>query len=206
MAQSQSPPPAVWSGKPRKLDADPSCVTRKALQPAGTPIGAMTKDRPNLSVRMLGSAALPLPLSKRFTLNAAGEGEAERARPLKSTATSSPVAAVAPDVIAALTGLAASNATTETTRRNTVTDGSARGCRIPPPPEYEFWPQIPVRSRRVAGVSLHDRCQAEDALAPSLNGQPVRPVRLLPRLEGRHRHQSCQQRGSPMHPPSPVIA
>src|SRR5439155_1705845 len=40
MAQSQSPPPAVWSGNPRKVEADPSCVTRKALHPAGTPVGA----------------------------------------------------------------------------------------------------------------------------------------------------------------------
>src|SRR5713226_3808816 len=44
MAQSQSPPPAVWSGKPRKVDTDPSCLTRNALQPAGTPVGPMTND------------------------------------------------------------------------------------------------------------------------------------------------------------------
>src|SRR2546430_17683206 len=74
MAQSQSPPPAVWSGKPRKVDADPSCVTRNALHPAGTPVGAITKERPSLSVLMLGSAALPLPFSKRFALNVAAGG------------------------------------------------------------------------------------------------------------------------------------
>src|SRR2546426_11383680 len=74
MAQSQSPPPAVWSGNPRKLETDPSCVTRKALQPAGTPVGAITNDRPNRSVLMLGSAALLLPLSRRFGLNVAGRG------------------------------------------------------------------------------------------------------------------------------------
>src|SRR2546427_9791356 len=75
MAQSQSPPPAVWSGKPRKLETDPSCVTRKALHPAGTPIGAITKDRPNRSVLMLGSAALLLPASRRFGLNVAVGGK-----------------------------------------------------------------------------------------------------------------------------------
>src|SRR5437867_12169639 len=77
MAQSQSPPPAVWSGKPRNVEDEPSCVTRKALQPAGTPVGAITKDRPNLSVRMLGSAALLLPLRSRCGLKVAvGGGEA----------------------------------------------------------------------------------------------------------------------------------
>ena len=76
MAQSQSPPPAVWSGKPRNVEDEPSCVTRKALQPAGTPVGAITKDRPNLSVRMLGSAALLLPLSSRFGLKVAVGGGA----------------------------------------------------------------------------------------------------------------------------------
>src|SRR2546426_8942629 len=81
MAQSQSPPPAVWSGNPRKLETDPSCVTRKALQPAGTPVGAITNDRPNRSVLMLGSAALLLPLSRRFGLNVAGGGAAAAAAP-----------------------------------------------------------------------------------------------------------------------------
>src|SRR2546426_12073865 len=79
MAQSQSPPPAVWSGNPRKLETDPSCVTRKALQPAGTPVGAITNDRPNRSVLMLGSAALLLPLSRRFGLNVAVGGAAAAA-------------------------------------------------------------------------------------------------------------------------------
>src|SRR5438876_4727912 len=74
MAQSQSPPPAVWSGKPRKLDTDPSCITRKALHPAGTPVGAITNDRPNRSVLMLGSAALSLCCNSRFALNVATGG------------------------------------------------------------------------------------------------------------------------------------
>src|SRR6266550_765329 len=92
MAQSQSPPPAVWSGKPRKLEADPSWLTRKALHPAGTPVGAITNDRPNRSVLMLGSAALLLPLSSRFGLNLAVGGAAEscgpaRARQLNPTRT-----------------------------------------------------------------------------------------------------------------------
>src|SRR5438477_8525004 len=59
-----------------KVDAEPSCVTRNALQPAGTPVGPMTKDRPNRSVRMLGSPALLLPASRRFVLNVAAEGSA----------------------------------------------------------------------------------------------------------------------------------
>ena len=58
---------------------DPSCETRKALQPAGTPVGAITKDRPYWSVRMLGSAALLLPLSSRFGLNVAVGGTAAEA-------------------------------------------------------------------------------------------------------------------------------
>src|SRR3954454_17655621 len=68
-AQSQSPPPAVLSGKPRKVPALPSCVTRHALQPAGTPVGAITKDRPWLSVRMLGSPVPLEPGSSRLVLN-----------------------------------------------------------------------------------------------------------------------------------------
>src|SRR5437773_6390922 len=74
MAQSQSPPPAVWSGNPRKVEADPSCVIRKALHPAGTPVGAITNDRPNRSVLMLGSAALSLCCKSRFGLNVATGG------------------------------------------------------------------------------------------------------------------------------------
>src|SRR5947207_14593419 len=79
MAQSQSPPPAVWSGNPRNVEADPSCVTRKALQPAGTPVGAITNDRPNRSVLMLGSAAFVLPARSRFGLNVAAGGAAAAA-------------------------------------------------------------------------------------------------------------------------------
>src|SRR5690348_16126441 len=51
------------------LDEEPSCVTLKALQPAGTPIGPITYELPRESVRMLGSAAPPEPLSSRFALN-----------------------------------------------------------------------------------------------------------------------------------------
>src|SRR5207302_8343801 len=114
IAQSQSPPPAVWSGKPRKVDADPSCVTRKALQPAGTPVGPMTKDRPNRSVRMLGSAALLLPASSRFVLNVAAEGSAVRRR--------------APPIgeVAAATGPAPRDVLSETLKRTTMTDERAR--------------------------------------------------------------------------------
>src|SRR5581483_1400834 len=68
IAKSQSPPPAVWSGKPRYLDVEPSCETLKALQPAGTPIGPITYELPYWSVRMLGSAALAEPLRDRLGL------------------------------------------------------------------------------------------------------------------------------------------
>src|SRR5256885_9344568 len=37
IAQSQSPPPAVWSGCPMYVALAPLCATRKALQPARTP-------------------------------------------------------------------------------------------------------------------------------------------------------------------------
>src|SRR2546430_15052089 len=113
MAQSQSPPPAVWAGKPRKGDADPWCVTRNALHPAGAPVGAITKDRPSLSVLMLGSAALPLPFSKRFALNVAAGGAAVRL-------------AVAAEGVAASIGVAA-EAVEGTTERDHVTHGKARG-------------------------------------------------------------------------------
>src|SRR5436190_23018761 len=69
IAQSQSPPPAVWSGWPMYVALDPSWVTRQALQPAGTPVGPITNERPNRSVRMLGSAVLVLPWRSRLGLN-----------------------------------------------------------------------------------------------------------------------------------------
>src|SRR2546430_17619801 len=127
MAQSQSPPPAVWAGKPRKGDADPWCVTRNALHPAGTPVGAITKERPSLSVLMLGSAALPLPFSKRFALNVAAGGAAVWL-------------AVAAEGFAASIGVAA-KAVREAMKRNHGSGGktlalwsSARGhcLRVPP--------------------------------------------------------------------------
>src|SRR5437667_12519683 len=113
MAQSQSPPPAVWSGKPRKLDADPSCVTRKALHAAGTPMGAITNDRPNLSVLMLGSPAPLLPDSRRFVLNVADGGTAvTRCSPPRRE-------------VAAATGPAPRDVLSDTTRI-TMTDERAR--------------------------------------------------------------------------------
>src|SRR5437763_3965371 len=98
IAQSQSPPPAVLSGYPRKLEAEPSCLTLNALQPAGTPVGAITKDWPNRSVRMLGSAAFELLLRRRFGLKVAGAGAAARAdpRPTMDTVASIVVAATIP--------------------------------------------------------------------------------------------------------------
>ena len=108
-----------------KVDTDPSCVTRKALHPAGTPVGAITNDRPNLSVLMLGSAALLLPASRRFVLKVADGG--------RDTAT-----CVAPTrVVVAATGLAPRYALSETTKRTTTTvEGvrrwALRGMRVPP--------------------------------------------------------------------------
>src|SRR5438874_4780006 len=69
IAQSQSPPPAVWSGWPMYVELDPSWVTRQALQPAGTPVGPITNGRPKRSVRILGSAVLVLPWRSRLGLN-----------------------------------------------------------------------------------------------------------------------------------------
>src|SRR5205809_4437253 len=81
IAQSQSPPPAVWSGWPMYVALDPSWVTRHALQPAGTPVGPMTNERPKRSVRMLGSAVLLLPWSSRLELKIVPLGFAAAAAP-----------------------------------------------------------------------------------------------------------------------------
>src|SRR3954454_23031033 len=78
-AQSQSPPPIVPSGEPRDFHVDPSCEMRNALHPAGTPIGAITYDRPYWSVRMLGSAVSLLPGSSRLRLNVPASGTAATA-------------------------------------------------------------------------------------------------------------------------------
>src|SRR5438309_5113292 len=119
MAQSQSPPPTVLSGKPRKVDADPSWRTRNALQPAGTPVGPMTNDWPNWSVRMLGSAALALPLSRRFGLKVAvGGSEVE-------------TCAVPPVVVAASIGLPLVDGISETTSTNAVPSARMRPMRPP---------------------------------------------------------------------------
>src|SRR5579872_1757928 len=67
IAQSQSPPPALWSGAPMNLALEPSCVTRIASH--WPPVGPITNDSPALLVRMLGSAAFWLPGSSRFGLN-----------------------------------------------------------------------------------------------------------------------------------------
>src|SRR5258706_3406200 len=65
-AQSQSPPPALWSGAPMNLAVEPAWLTRIALH--WSPVGPITKDSPSLLVRLLGSAAPPLPASRRFGL------------------------------------------------------------------------------------------------------------------------------------------
>src|SRR5207249_8112874 len=123
-----------------KVDTDPSCVTRKALHPAGTPVGAITNDRPNLSVLMLGSAALLLPASRRFVLKVAGGG--------KDVAT-----CVAPiRVVVAETGLAPRYALSDTTKRATMTEErvrrwALRGMRVPPANEMRSALKD-VRSRR----------------------------------------------------------
>src|SRR5205823_1823819 len=44
-------------------------VRRQALQPAGTPVGPITNERPKRSVRMLGSAVFVLPWRSRLGLN-----------------------------------------------------------------------------------------------------------------------------------------
>src|SRR3984893_3076815 len=73
-AQSQAPPPTPWSGRPMNFEAEPSCKTRNEGQPPPTPVGPVTNERPNLSVRMLGSAAPLLPVRSRFVLNVAAGG------------------------------------------------------------------------------------------------------------------------------------
>src|SRR5438552_3065062 len=127
-----------------KVDADPSCVTRNALQPAGTPVGPMTKDRPNRSVRMLGSPALLLPASSRFVLNVAdgGSAVARRAPPRRD--------------VAAATGPAPTDALSDTMKRTTMTDERARalralrGMRVPPANESDLqWMSVGLAARPV---------------------------------------------------------
>ena len=97
-----------------KVDADPSCVTRKALHPAGTPMGAITNDRPNLSVLMLGSPAPLLPDSRRFVLNVADGGRAvTRCPPPRRD-------------VAAATGLAPRDELSDATKRTTMSEEKAR--------------------------------------------------------------------------------
>src|ERR1700730_8475549 len=74
IAQSQSPPPRLWSGAPMKVAADPSWLTRMAWH--CEPVGPITSDRPNRSLLMLGSAAPLLPGSCRFGLKVAAGGGA----------------------------------------------------------------------------------------------------------------------------------
>src|SRR5579872_1344411 len=72
---------------------EPLCTTRMALHCA--PVGPMTNDSPVLLVRMLGSAALALPGSRRLGLNIGGTVLAADAGtcPSDSDATSSTAAA-----------------------------------------------------------------------------------------------------------------
>src|ERR1700737_1638158 len=79
IAQSQSPPPAPWSGRPMNFEVEPSWDTRKDGQPPPTPVGPVTKERPKRSVRILGSAAPLLPFSSRFLLKLAAGGAAAAA-------------------------------------------------------------------------------------------------------------------------------
>ena len=148
-----------------KVDAEPSCVTRKALQPAGTPVGPMTNDRPNRSVRMLGSPALLLPASSRFVLNVAGEGSAvaRRAPPRRD--------------VAAATGLAPRDAPSETMKRTTMTDERARalralrGMRVPPAKRIGFAVDV-RRPRSTTGARTSARSlRRPTAGARSMSGE-----------------------------------
>src|SRR5256885_14030944 len=77
IAQSQSPPPALWSGAPMNFAVEPAWLTRIALH--CSPVGPMTNDSPRLLVRMLGSAAPLLPGGSRLGLNVAAGGGAAHA-------------------------------------------------------------------------------------------------------------------------------
>ena len=55
IAQSQSPPPTLWSGAPMNVATEPAWLIFIALH--CKPVGPMTNDSPALLVRMLGSAA-----------------------------------------------------------------------------------------------------------------------------------------------------
>src|ERR1700716_4715822 len=66
IAQSQSPPPALWSGAPMNFAAEPAWLTRIAGHPS--PVGPMTKDWPRLLVRRLGSAGAPPARRRRVGL------------------------------------------------------------------------------------------------------------------------------------------
>src|SRR5436309_1952778 len=79
IAQSQSPPPTLWSGATMKAAVEPEWLTRIALH--CRPVGPITKDSPALLVRMLGSAAPLLPGSRRFGLKVEAGGAAAPAGP-----------------------------------------------------------------------------------------------------------------------------
>src|SRR5438067_1182377 len=139
-----------------KVDADPSCVTRNALQPAGTPVGPMTNDRPNRSVRMLGSPALLLPARKRFVLNVAGEGTA--------------AATVAPRMtFAAATGVAPNEASSDTTKRTATIEErtralrALRGMRVPPAAESFGDSDFDKTSVRLAARAVPEQGRARFA-------------------------------------------
>src|SRR6266576_418399 len=74
IAQSQSPPPTLWSGAPMNLAAEPAWLTLMARH--CPPVGPITNDSPLLLVRMLGSAALELPGRSRLGLKVAAGGGA----------------------------------------------------------------------------------------------------------------------------------
>src|SRR5438093_1608178 len=74
IAQSQSPPPALWSGAPMNVATEPAWLTFIALH--CSPVGPITNDSPRLLVRMLGSAAPVLPGSSRLGLKVEAGGAA----------------------------------------------------------------------------------------------------------------------------------
>src|SRR6266576_3812748 len=79
IAQSQSPPPTLWSGAPMNVATEPAWLTFIALH--CKPVGPITNDSPALLVRMLGSAAPLLPGSRRFGLKVDAGGAAAPAVP-----------------------------------------------------------------------------------------------------------------------------
>src|SRR5438046_3434580 len=94
IAQSQSPPPTLWSGAPMNVATEPAWLIFIALH--CKPVGPITNDSPALLVRMLGSAAPLLPGSRRFGLKVGAGGAAadDGAAPRLREATTAAVAAM----------------------------------------------------------------------------------------------------------------